>query len=431
MNSESFSIFLELLFCLIDAVLLYRFACIFMDLKYESNRLNIALIILTGIASFGLSFMSHYSTFGTILLLVSIMTYIYLTFDSKPSLKLSIGFSYYISLGIVTSMIASLFSLFINTDLNYIHQNIVVRAIVGLLIKITYFIFVKGIRIVFKKKTVSNFLNSMSIQFFFFASFMVLLILFEYLFLQNHLHANNDSIYYIVFVFGTVFFIVVIFILEHYRNKTKIALYEHTIQEMRLKEDNEIRNLEHSVTIMNLKHDLSNHLVSITNLIENNKKEAALKYIESIYSTNAMRHYVDSDNDTINALLNHKISKFPEIYFKLRIDIADFRFDPKILTVILGNVIDNAIEAVNEVPESNKEIEITISENLQFGKIVIINPYQGEIKISKGRLLSKKRKNKHGLGLISVKNALEACDGKIEYSTENQVFRVAILLPKS
>lgn len=431
MNSESFSIFIELLFCLIDALLLYRFVCIFMDLKYESNSLNITLIILTGIVSFGLSFISHYSTLVTILLLVSIMTYICLTFNANKSLKLSIGLSYYISLGIVTSMIVSLFSLFTNTDLSYIHQNNVTRTIVGLIIKIAYFIFVEGIRILYKKKTASNFLSSMSTQFFFFASFVVLLMLFEYLFLQNHLQNNNDSIYYIVFVFGTIFFIVVTLIVHHYRNKTKMALYEHTIQEMRLKEDNEIRNLEHSVSIMNLKHDLRNHLVSITNFIENNKKEEALQYIESIYSTNAMRHYVDSDNDTINALLNHKIANFPEIYFKVRLDIVDFRFDPRILTVILGNIIDNAIEAVNEVPESNKEIEITMSENLQFGKIVITNPYQGEIKISKGGLLSKKRKNKHGLGMISVNNVLEECDGKIEYSTENQVFRVAILLPKS
>ena len=69
---------------------------------------------------------------------------------------------------------------------------------------------------------------------------------------------------------------------------------------------------------MSVKHDLKNHLIVLKNYIEDSDNAQAIEYIEKIQSLDAFKTYVHSKNQTLNALLNVKVSENKDIDFRIR-----------------------------------------------------------------------------------------------------------------
>ena len=98
------------------------------------------------------------------------------------------------------------------------------------------------------------------------------------------------------------------------------------------------------------------------------------------------------------------------------------------LCVILGNLLDNAIEAAEN--SENKEIDVRIVYAKNKLKITVKNYYTGKIKKDTGgNFISTKSDTKnHGIGLQSVTRIVEAYGGVMEVLTERSVFQVNILM---
>lgn len=140
---------------------------------------------------------------------------------------------------------------------------------------------------------------------------------------------------------------------------------------------------------------------------------------------------IQTKNLIINALLNTKITSYPDIDFNTTLNIDRFDFDPRYITVLLGNALDNAIEAVSRLPLDKQRIIIAISENESVGKIVIKNPYLGDIKVIEEEILSNKRDHESGIGFQSMRSILKEYKGLMEYSCCDQEFRIVFILKKS
>jgi len=96
------------------------------------------------------------------------------------------------------------------------------------------------------------------------------------------------------------------------------------------------------------------------------------------------------------------------------------------MTVVLGNLLDNAIRAVKEA--DRKELKI----NLKYKKgrliLQIENSYKNIAK-SQGKLqTTKKEKQGHGIGLDSVREVSERYNGIIQIDYENNLFIVVVIL---
>ena len=98
------------------------------------------------------------------------------------------------------------------------------------------------------------------------------------------------------------------------------------------------------------------------------------------------------------------------------------------LCVILGNLLDNAIEAAEN--SENKEIDVRIVYVKNKLKITVKNYYTGKIKKdTNGNFISTKGDTKnHGIGLKSVIQTVNSYDGYIEVLTEHSVYQVDILM---
>ncbi|MDD3306211.1 MAG: GHKL domain-containing protein [Acetobacterium sp.] len=181
-----------------------------------------------------------------------------------------------------------------------------------------------------------------------------------------------------------------------------------------------------------MRHDLRNHLSVIYALLEKEERGAALKHLAKMTDVyDDKKQYACTENIDIDSILNFKIQAAEQQNIKIVLDLSipekmDIpSFD---LAIILGNLLDNAIEAVAEL-EKERQIKTKIS--YARGRLIILveNPYQGErVKVGNRYLTTNKETNQHGLGLENIKSVLQKYDGTMEITQQKEVFSVSLLL---
>lgn len=181
-----------------------------------------------------------------------------------------------------------------------------------------------------------------------------------------------------------------------------------------------------------MRHDLRNHLSVIHALVEKGEREAALKHLSKMTDIyDDKKQYACSENIDIDSILNFKIQEAEQQNIKIALDlnIPEKMSIPSFdLAIILGNLLDNAIEAVAEL---EKERQIKTKLNYDKGRLIILveNPYQGEReKVGNRYLSTNKEPSQHGLGLENVKSVLQKHDGSIEITQRGNIFSVSLLL---
>ena len=101
------------------------------------------------------------------------------------------------------------------------------------------------------------------------------------------------------------------------------------------------------------------------------------------------------------------------------------------LCTIFGNALDNAIEHVIQIEDTEKRlIHVTVTKMAEFVLIRVENYLQGDVKFD-GELPStiKENKNYHGFGLKSIKYSVEKYHGTMEVKAEKHWFTINILIP--
>ena len=104
-----------------------------------------------------------------------------------------------------------------------------------------------------------------------------------------------------------------------------------------------------------LRHDMKNHILALQVLVQRNEIEETNQYLDSMknFMTNP-QEYVNTGNDTVDSLLNYKIQKANEVLnvVETKISIPEqLRLHSFDLNVLLGNLLDNAIDASMQTEE--------------------------------------------------------------------------------
>ncbi|MDE7322417.1 MAG: GHKL domain-containing protein [Lachnospiraceae bacterium] len=182
------------------------------------------------------------------------------------------------------------------------------------------------------------------------------------------------------------------------------------------------------------KHDLVNELVSLKGCIAERDVEGLSKNLDMIIQNYERTEKIsDSGNSTVDALINFKYAVASEygIKFRLKIFIPnELPIDICDIGVVLGNAIDNAIEAVKECRSSDKVIEISMGVKKESWIIVIKNPCEHEVKRDRtGMLMSTKQdKQRHGYGLKSIQKIADKYQGEAIAESRDGIFSLIIVL---
>lgn len=192
---------------------------------------------------------------------------------------------------------------------------------------------------------------------------------------------------------------------------------------------------ENSEKIQKFHHDYKNKMIVLQELLEKNDLEVAKKYlVEVTEKLEYTKAYSKSGNVILDSVINYKLSKAEEQGIHV---LAEIKLPEKIavedddMVVILGNLLDNAMEATSKLNE-NQKIQINIAEVKGTLCVKISNTFDGEIKKKAGKLQTLKEDSmNHGIGLESVEGIVQKYHGEMKVSYEREMFLVILYLYQS
>lgn len=97
------------------------------------------------------------------------------------------------------------------------------------------------------------------------------------------------------------------------------------------------------------------------------------------------------------------------------------------------NIMDNAIDAVKELPKDQRKISLAVRESMGMILIHEVNPFKGTLNFKDGLPQTTKRDSMyHGFGTKSIKGIVDSYSGDCEISIkDNNIYVLNILLPKN
>ncbi|MDR3148424.1 MAG: GHKL domain-containing protein [Oscillospiraceae bacterium] len=186
--------------------------------------------------------------------------------------------------------------------------------------------------------------------------------------------------------------------------------------------------------IRSIKHDLTNHLISIQKLLSDKCYSELDKYLsEYLNETYPALTRSITGKSGVDALLSEKMqtSENENINFTVNSSPLDNILISTVhLNIILSNTIDNAIEACLRLPQTdNRRIALDLKAESRFLYIRIVNS-SPPVKVIENKLpkTSKGDAIRHGLGLAIVQQLVNRYRGQFEYRYEDSKFTIFIQL---
>ena len=181
------------------------------------------------------------------------------------------------------------------------------------------------------------------------------------------------------------------------------------------------------------KHDVHHHVALLDAYAEAGELDKLRAYLSAYRrSLPDDRSIVFCKNQSINLLLLYYAQQaknagvdydVPPIDIPESLPIADTT-----LSVVLGNLIENALEAQAVVPEDDRRITVRASFSQGALLLTVENVYAGKLRnTAEGAYLSTKNERR-GTGLSSVRAIVKASGGKLEISHTETHFTVTVFL---
>ncbi len=176
-------------------------------------------------------------------------------------------------------------------------------------------------------------------------------------------------------------------------------------------------------------HDLHNHIGVLRQLLSHSKTDEAMQYLDELQTpVKKMMDTVWTGDETVDYLINSKAVTAEENGIKYQIQVEFPRrtnLQSADLCAILGNLLDNALEAAKQIPSSEQRwIQLTIRRINQMLIIKVENGFLTPPVKKNGALKTLKDENGlHGWGLKSAQAAAEKYDGMVQVSYAGNRFR--------
>lgn len=190
---------------------------------------------------------------------------------------------------------------------------------------------------------------------------------------------------------------------------------------------------KNSDNIRKFRHDMNNHLYVLESLIaDDGENVRAKEYLEQmIGKINRVKMYSTSGNVQLDSIVNYKLSEAAEKDINIESDIKlpeTLETDMGDMVTILGNILDNAIEAA-QISDKDRYIKLNIKYKMGAVFITLKNSYNGRINAKNGVLKTiKSNKIEHGIGLNSVQDVVEKYNGEVRMEYDDREFCIRIIL---
>jgi sensor histidine kinase YesM len=240
----------------------------------------------------------------------------------------------------------------------------------------------------------------------------------------------------ILFIMVSMAILTVFYSSIHMKEKARSEAYARAIEEHYHQQLYYMKSLEELTDrLKSERHDFNHHLGVIYGLLESKNSDKAHEYASRLVKTaGEYQNLVNVPYPMVRAMLNYKLSAAKEksIRLKLNVGIPEGLALPEFdLTVILGNLLDNAVEACMTVEETSRCIGLTVLYKPDYLIIQTENPVNEASAMPRGNhRTTKPDAENHGYGLRNIEYLAHRHNGFMKTAWENGVFKadVAILI---
>lgn len=187
--------------------------------------------------------------------------------------------------------------------------------------------------------------------------------------------------------------------------------------------------VEHHKDIIKMRHDHKNFCIGLISDIENGNIKEILSKIRQEYKLCVSK--AERPNDIIHTIVDIKSDLAKEsgavIDFEYH-ELQKLKIQAVDIAVILGNALDNAIEAVRYIPDNKSKI-ISLFISLKNDTVFITVKNATHEVIDTNNLSTKKTDSEyHGFGILSMKQIATKYSGEVLFKFEDHIFTTSIFL---
>lgn len=222
-------------------------------------------------------------------------------------------------------------------------------------------------------------------------------------------------------------------------------IFHSSMEKQRLEYEKDIISLEIETAKQNLRdikssqdqaiifrHDMRHHFSLISSYLDTNEVQKALNYIKGAQSNiEAITPSEFCENETVNLILSSFKSRADKAGVTLSIDVKlpnYLPFDETLLCTLFSNIIENALNASNNVDESDfKVVKVQSMIRRQLLLILVENVYSGEITFENN--LPQQYLENHGIGTRSITSIVNKYHGDCFFEATGGTFTTRIMLP--
>lgn len=245
---------------------------------------------------------------------------------------------------------------------------------------------------------------------------------------------NHKTVYYFISAIGFLFLnVMIVYIFDTIIDKYKF-MQEHTqLQHQMDYQDANYEKVVHSFkSIKRIIHDTNQQFLYIEECIKRNELTAAMEHIKTtLNKVEGAYQRVNTGNLVIDALITNTLNigqaNGIRIDTKLYLWSQEIHIDRYDLCVVIGNMLDNAIEASKKLTIAEDRYILIKIHSAESSLIIhISNHMDNEV----AHLHSQKPTPEfHGIGLTNIARICDKYGGHMTIETENKVFNNMVLLP--
>lgn len=367
-----------------------------------------------------------YSLITAICNLLIILLMLLITYKKTPVKAVVFGISFTPILSVFDNIVVSVISYTFEIPVSEIYQKMSFYRILAIIMsKTALLLFVMMINKFFSK-------NKIVPRKYLLTLFAVTIIMFVIISSVAFIDIKNKSVNSYISV---LFFVMMLILLmtfffgtfklaEYYENQQQLKLI--TLKNQMLEQS--MNETEQTFMLWKTSiHDFKHKIMNLMMLADNNDIAGIKQYLEAENELLGKKlFYYKTGSDTVDTILNikQKIAEKNGITFIINAEIPEnCNISSADFASILGNLLDNAIEASEK--EKEPFIEVNIKPVKSYLIINVLNKYTGSEDCSES---TKNEKHLHGIGIHSVKQTVKKYGGEFNTGISDNIFNVKIMI---
>jgi len=181
-------------------------------------------------------------------------------------------------------------------------------------------------------------------------------------------------------------------------------------------------------------HNMTHSLKAIEQLAMEHHADNIKEIVEELTGNLTQRELFEySNHKMLNTILSEYTAKADNVKLKFDVYVEPGCIINQIKDIdivsMLGNILDNAFEAVSKVENPSVIFRMFMHEKGKMCIIKVVNDYKEIIEKNGVIKTTKKEKGIHGIGLKSIEKTVEKYEGSFHYYTEDKKFYAVLILP--